>query len=1154
MLRLSILFLSFIFFTNLSNGQKHLDSTLAFILENHSDYGWTVEDVREALVKDNYTSRHSSVEHIYLQQTINGIPIENAISNINVSREGKILNVNSRFIPLSNAFIQNKKSISNEEALDIILNDLKISDRPEKIKENLYAPLKNSLENIKSDLSYIYLEKKGFFLAWKFEVETHKNGFHFYNYFIDAKTGKILKKEDQVLHCSFGNKKGNCNIKKCGSHHKENKISYPEKKSFFNPDSYLVFPLRVESPNHGERETLINPADATASPYGWHDDNGFAGAEYTFTQGNNVLAQEDFDGQNGDGYRPDGGTNLDFIFPQNLDFPPDTNLTDAENLNASITNLFVCNNLMHDVWYHYGFDEVSGNMQINNYGKGGVGNDHVLADAQDGSGENNATFFPGSEGQKGRMQMYMWTELAAETSFTINSPSDISGDYMARSANFGGLNYDITAELFLMDDNSENPTFGCVPNMDYPDITGKIALIDRGGCQFGSKALFAQDAGAVAVVFCNNEPGTGVYLAPGFDGDGVTIPMVMLGQKECDTIKMNMPGVEVTMNGFSNGHFKDGSLDNGIISHEYGHGISIRLTGGSSSSNCLNNEEQAGEGWSDFFGLVMTQKLTDNRFTPRGIGTYATSAPVTDDGIRRHPYTTDMSINPLTYDDLKIEFTVHGIGAVMASTLWDLYWDLIDVHGFDPDLYNGTGGNNIAMQLVIDGLKLQPCQPGFMDVRDAIILADEINNNGENYCLIWQTFARRGMGYSAEQGSPNNKDDGNEAFDLPPDVEGLGVVKSADKSAGEAGDVINYYLSFENKCNNLNQVEIRDLFPGDVSPIPNSISDNGFINSNQIKWPDLNNMNIDTTFDYTYQVAINPDVESFFSEPFADDMENGEGVWEIGNTTELSNWVLIEDWGDYVWHAEELEADPRRSENQFLMTPDIFLDGVADLFFTHRFDTEPNWDGGKVEISLDDGGRWFDLKDHFIENGYNNFITNSPNNPAFSGNSEGYINSRIDLSAFCGETVRIRFNFYYDQLAAGNGWYVDDVKIRMTPALINEVEVIADGVRNSDKHCVRIKGFAVTDENIVQENFEVDIFPNPNSESEFYLQISGNESIGKLEYGIFDISGRLIYQGSRMVSDTSEILKIDDLNIMPGIYSIQIKTDDFSAVRKWVRI
>src|SRR5690554_2440528 len=88
----------------------------------------------------------------------------------------------------------------------------------------------------------------------------------------------------------------------------------------------------------------------------------------------------------------------------------------------------------------------------------------------------------------------------------------------------------------------------------------------------------------------------------------------------------------------------------------------------------------------------------------------------------------------------------------------------------DPDVYNGTGGNNIAMHLVIQGLKLQGCNPGFVDGRDAILQADQLLYNGENTCLIWEVFANRGLGFSADQGSRNSRTDQTEAFDLPPFV------------------------------------------------------------------------------------------------------------------------------------------------------------------------------------------------------------------------------------------------------------------------------------------------------------------------------------------------------------------------------------------------
>jgi hypothetical protein len=81
---------------------------------------------------------------------------------------------------------------------------------------------------------------------------------------------------------------------------------------------------------------------------------------------------------------------------------------------------------------------------------------------------------------------------------------------------------------------------------------------------------------------------------------------------------------------------------------------------------------------------------------------------------------------------------------------------------------NGTGGNNKTMALVIEGLKLTPCESGFIGARDAILAADELLNDGVNKCIIWEVFARRGLGYSASSGDANSFTDQTEAFDLPP--------------------------------------------------------------------------------------------------------------------------------------------------------------------------------------------------------------------------------------------------------------------------------------------------------------------------------------------------------------------------------------------------
>jgi len=214
---------------------------------------------------------------------------------------------------------------------------------------------------------------------------------------------------------------------------------------------------------------------------------------------------------------------------------------------------------------------------------------------------------------------------------------------------------------------------------------------------------------------------------------------------------------------------RDGDLDNGIVVHEYGHGVSNRLVGGPSNVNCLNNSEQMGEGWSDIWSLLFTQEVGDLGSDARGIGTYALNQSVNGGGIRPSPYSTNMGVNAYTYGDIGSLAVPHGVGFLWCTMLWEMNWELIAQYGFDPDLYNGTGGNNLCMQLIIDGMKLSPCSPGFVDGRDAILLADQNTNGGANNAFIWAAFAKRGLGFSAVQGSSNSNSDGQEAFDLPPD-------------------------------------------------------------------------------------------------------------------------------------------------------------------------------------------------------------------------------------------------------------------------------------------------------------------------------------------------------------------------------------------------
>ncbi len=212
---------------------------------------------------------------------------------------------------------------------------------------------------------------------------------------------------------------------------------------------------------------------------------------------------------------------------------------------------------------------------------------------------------------------------------------------------------------------------------------------------------------------------------------------------------------------------KDGDFDNLVIVHEYGHGISKRLTGGRTNTSCLTSQEQQGEGISDFYGLLLTMDASNTPTAGRTVGTFLFGQGANGAGIRPKPYSTSMSVNNATYNTIKTQAVPHGVGYVWCTMLWEMTWEIMAITPFDADFYNGTGGNNVAMKLVTEGLKLQPCQPGFVDARDAILQADQALYNGAYKCAIWTAFAKRGLGQNANQGSVNSKTDGTQDFTVP---------------------------------------------------------------------------------------------------------------------------------------------------------------------------------------------------------------------------------------------------------------------------------------------------------------------------------------------------------------------------------------------------
>ncbi len=228
----------------------------------------------------------------------------------------------------------------------------------------------------------------------------------------------------------------------------------------------------------------------------------------------------------------------------------------------------------------------------------------------------------------------------------------------------------------------------------------------------------------------------------------------------------NSPRIEMYL--WSGNPQLDGDFDNGIVVHEYGHGISTRQVGGPSNVSCLNNNQQPGEGWSDWLGLAYTAEPGDQGTDARGIGTYALGQPTSGGGIRTQRYSTSQSVNNWTYATIGTGVSIpHGVGAVWSQVLWEAYWAMVDDYGWDADLSTaGSAGNERMMLYVNEGLKNTACSPTFLDTRDAIIQAANDNFGGADVCPLWEVFAAYGLGTNATTGGSNSTSATN-GFDVP---------------------------------------------------------------------------------------------------------------------------------------------------------------------------------------------------------------------------------------------------------------------------------------------------------------------------------------------------------------------------------------------------
>ena len=319
-------------------------------------------------------------------QTIGGIKVFEGSVQVVVNRNGEVLSVREGFL-VSGQTAKLKPAVSEAKGIAKALEYMgrKVDPsfaqtyaRASKTEMSRFAnPLGGDREDILSELNILRVGDTAR-LAWHVYAEVGNN--EWYETLVDANTGELLLRFNLYIEAAQGT-------------------------------------VYTESPTAGARTVESFVGDTTINTAA-----GWMGTS-TVTTGNNVEAYLDTNADNAPDANNGAGlsnghasaANQDFTFPFSTTVDPRTQQA------AVVTNLFYYNNIMHDFSYGLGFTESAGNFQTNNFGRGGVGNDSVRAEAQDGSGTNNANFATPPDGQRPRMQQFLFTAPNPDRDSSVDS-------------------------------------------------------------------------------------------------------------------------------------------------------------------------------------------------------------------------------------------------------------------------------------------------------------------------------------------------------------------------------------------------------------------------------------------------------------------------------------------------------------------------------------------------------------------------------------------------------------------------------------------------------------------------------------------------------------------------------------------------------------
>jgi uncharacterized repeat protein (TIGR01451 family) len=459
----------------------------------------------------------------------------------------------------------------------------------------------------------------------------------------------------------------------------------------------------------------------------------------------------------------------------------------------------------------------------------------------------------------------------------------------------------------------------------------------------------------------------------------------------------------------------------------------------------------------------------------------------------------------------------------------------------------------------MDGMKLQVCSPGLVDGRDAILAADLALTGGANQLLIWQVFARRGLGFSADQGEERFRHDNTEAFDLSPFViKELKIVKHLTPVIvrGETIDVELWAVN--HKESDATGVVVTDVLPEGTTFVTGS-ANHTFDLQGDVMMFDIGALASGDTMKITYQISTDP---SLFSERYFKDDVEGDFFWD----------AVIEDWPVLQWQTQSLvvhsgsiawgveNIDTTIDQNIVLLEP-VFLPGTQpSLSFFHNYETERFFDAGIVQVSDDGGLSWNTPGPEKIVRGeYTGKVPFAlfaiPRLKAWHGKSDGWVQTVVDLSEYTGKDVLVRFRFASDGNTSGVGWFIDDIELvnlfsYNSEACISSVEGDAGCAEAPHMGTIVASDMAVSTDDPSEASFDLNVFPNP--VRNFVTVDITSEHAQHAEITLVNNAGQMVWNERTNIPAGTYSHSVDTRNLPEGFYFIRVQGERDQAIRKIV--